>query len=183
MVIFCIDVFCCHAKVDNISLIVFQGGIAVMSLEGKKAPDFTLEGSDGRRHSLGEYAGRTVVIFFYPKDNTSGCTKEACGFRDGYSQLAGTNTVLLGVSRDSIVSHGRFISSHNLPFTLLSDPDTAMMAAYGAFGEKVMYGKKATGTIRSTVVVGPDGIIKKHWTKVAKADQHPAQVFDYLSAG
>ena len=152
-----------------------------MSLEGKKAPEFTLDGSDGRPHTLREYAGRTVVIFFYPKDNTSGCTKEACGFRDGYSQLADSNTVLLGVSRDSIVSHGRFISNHNLPFTLLSDPDAAMMSAYGAFGEKVMYGKKTTGTIRSTVVIGPDGVVKKHWTRLAKADQHPAQIFDYLS--
>jgi len=151
-----------------------------MSLEGRKAPDFTLDGSDGRRHTLREYAGKTVVIFFYPKDNTSGCTKEACGFRDGYSQLADKNTVLLGVSKDGIASHGKFISSHNLPFTLLSDPDTVMMTAYRAFGEKVMYGKKTTGTIRSTVVIGPDGIIKKHWPKVAKADQHPAQVFDYL---
>ena len=152
-----------------------------MSLEGKRAPEFVLEGSDGKRHSLREYAGKTVVIFFYPKDNTSGCTKEACGFRDGYSQLADKDTVLLGVSKDSIVSHDRFISSHNLPFTLLSDPDAAMMAAYGAFGEKLMYGKKTTGTIRSTVVIGPDGIIKKHWTKVAKAELHPAQVFDYLA--
>ena len=152
-----------------------------MSLEGKNAPDFALEGSDGRRHSLGEYAGRTVVIFFYPKDNTPGCTKEACGFRDGYSQLAGRNIVILGVSRDSIVSHGKFISSHNLPYTLLSDPDTSMMVAYGAFGDKTMYGKKVTGTIRSTVVIGPDGIITKHWTKVTKAEQHPAQVFDFLA--
>ena len=152
-----------------------------MPLEGKRAPEFVLEGSDGKRHSLREYAGKTIVIFFYPKDNTSGCTKEACGFRDGYSQLADKDTVLLGVSKDSIVSHDRFISSHNLPFTLLSDPDAAMMAAYGAFGEKVMYGKKTTGTIRSTVVIGPDGIIKKHWTKVAKAELHPAQVFDYLA--
>ena len=159
-----------------------QGGIVVMSLEGGKAPEFTLDGSDGRRHSLKEYAGKTVVIFFYPKDNTSGCTKEACGFRDGYSQLADQDIVLLGVSKDSIDSHGRFISSYNLPFTLLSNPDTAMMAAYEAFGEKVMYGKKTTGTIRSTVVIGPDGIIKRHWSKVAKAEQHPAQVFDYLAA-
>jgi peroxiredoxin Q/BCP len=179
--IICIDVFGCHGKVDNIGLIVLQGGIAGMSLEGKKAADFTLEGSDGRRHTLGEYAGRTVVIFFYPKDNTSGCTKEACGFRDGYSQLASKNTLLLGVSKDSIDTHGKFIANHNLPFTLLSDPDTSMMAAYGAFGEKVMYGKKTTGTIRSTVVIGPDGIIKKHWVKVAKAEQHPAQVFEYLT--
>jgi peroxiredoxin Q/BCP len=153
-----------------------------MSLEGKKAPDFTLDGSDGRRHSLGEYAGKTVVLFFYPKDNTSGCTKEACGFRDEYSRLKAKGVVLLGVSKDSLASHTKFISAHNLPFVLLSDPDTAMMAAYGAFGEKVMYGKKTTGTIRSTVVVGPDGIVKKHWVKVAKAEQHPAQVLEYLAA-
>lgn len=152
-----------------------------MNLEGKKAPDFSLEGSDGLRHTLTEYNGKTVIIFFYPKDNTSGCTKEACGFRDGYSRLTGTNTVLLGVSKDSIASHGRFIDNHALPFPLLSDPDTTMMAAYGAFGDKVMYGKKTTGTIRSTVVIGPDGIVRKHWTRVAKADQHPAQVFDYLA--
>jgi peroxiredoxin Q/BCP len=151
-----------------------------MTLEGKKAPYFTLEGSDGKLHSLKDYIGRTVIIFFYPKDNTSGCTKEACGFRDGYGQLADRNVVLLGISRDSIASHCKFISSHSLPFTLLSDPDTSMMAAYGAFGEKIMYGKKSSGTIRSTVVIGPDGIIKKHWTRVAKAGEHPAQVLEYI---
>jgi peroxiredoxin Q/BCP len=152
-----------------------------MSLEGSKAPDFSLEGSDGIRHSLKDYAGKTVVLFFYPKDNTSGCTKEACGFRDGYSQLTGKNIVLLGVSKDSTASHGKFISNHNLPFTLLSDPDAAMMTAYEAFGEKVLYGKKSTGTIRSTVVIGPNGIVMKHWTKVAKAELHPAQVFELLA--
>lgn len=153
-----------------------------MTLEGKKAPDFLLEGSDGTQHCLAKYTGKTVVIFFYPKDSTPGCTKEACGFRDGYGQLTGQHIVLLGVSKDSIASHGKFIDSHSLPFTLLSDPDTTMMAAYGAFGEKVMYGKKTTGTIRSTVVIGADGIIKKHWTKVAKAELHPTQVFEYLAA-
>ena len=152
-----------------------------MSLEGKKAPDFTLEGSDGKRHSIKDYAGKTVVIYFYPKDNTSGCTKEACGFRDNYAQLTSAGIMLFGVSKDSIASHSKFIGAYELPFTLLSDPDTAMMTAYGAFGEKVMYGKKTTGTIRSTVIVGPDGIVKKHWTKVAKADQHPQQVLDYLA--
>jgi peroxiredoxin Q/BCP len=151
-----------------------------MTLEGTKAPDFSLEGSDGLRHSLKDYTGKTIVIFFYPKDNTPGCTKEACGFRDGYSQFAGKNIMLLGVSKDSLVSHGKFISSHNLPFILLSDPDAVMMTAFGAFGEKVMYGKKTTGTIRSTVVIGPDGIVKKHWTKVAKAEQHPAEVLAFL---
>ena len=158
-----------------------QGG-SIVPLEGKKAPDFILDGSDGRQHSLMEYAGKTVVIFFYPKDNSSGCTREACGFRDGYDELTKKDIVLLGVSKDSIASHTKFINTHNLPFLLLSDPDTAMMSAYGAFGEKVMYGKKSTGTIRSTVVIGPDGIIKKHWSKVAKVDQHPSQVSDYLSA-
>jgi peroxiredoxin Q/BCP len=154
-----------------------------MSLEGKKAPDFILDGSDGKQHRLSDYAGRTVVIFFYPKDNTSGCTKEACGFRDGYNRLIAGDVVLLGVSKDSIASHNKFIGDHSLPYLLLSDPDTTMMSAYGAFGEKVMYGKKTTGTIRSTVVIGPDGIIRKHWAKVAKAEQHPAQVLEYLLPG
>jgi peroxiredoxin Q/BCP len=152
-----------------------------MSLEGMKAPDFSLEGSDGKRHSLKEYSGKTVIIYFYPKDNTPGCTKEACGFRDSHDDLTGKGFVVLGVSKDSIASHGRFISSFNLPFVLLSDPDTTMMQAYGAFGEKVLYGKKSVGTIRSTVVIGPDGIVKKQWAKIAKAEQHPAQVMEYLN--
>ncbi|GFE62544.1 peroxiredoxin [Geobacter sp. AOG2] len=151
-----------------------------MSLEGKKAPDFDLEGSDGKRHSLKEYAGKTLVIYFYPKDNTPGCTKEACGFRDDYRKLIDRGIVLLGVSKDSIASHGKFIAAQNLPFVLLSDPDTAMMQAYQAFGEKVLYGKKTTGTIRSTVVIGPDGVVRKHWAKVAKAEQHPAEVLKFI---
>lgn len=151
-----------------------------MSLEGKKAPDFTLEGSDGKKHSLKEYAGKTVVIYFYPRDNTPGCTKEACGFRDMHRDLVARGVVLLGVSKDSLQSHDKFIRDFGLPFTLLSDPDTAMMSSYGAFGEKVQYGKTTMGTIRSTVVVGPDGTVVKHWTKVAKAETHPAQVAEFL---
>lgn len=151
-----------------------------MSLEGTKAPDFLLDGSDGKRHSLDEYTGKTVVIYFYPKDNTPGCTKEACGFRDSYRELLDRGIVLLGVSKDSIASHNRFIDNQGLPFVLLSDPDAGMMQAYGAFGEKVLYGKRSLGTIRSTVVIGPDGIVRKHWAKVAKAEQHPAQVLEYL---
>jgi peroxiredoxin Q/BCP len=154
-----------------------------MSLEGKKAPDFTLKGSDGRSHSIKEYAGKTIVIFFYPKDNTSGCTKEACSFRDNYQELVDKDVVLFGVSKDSLAAHGKFITSFNLPFVLLSDPDTTMMQAFEAFGSKIMYGKETTGTIRSTVVIGPDGIVKRHWVKVAKAEAHPSQVLDYLSAG
>ncbi|MDU0457192.1 MAG: peroxiredoxin [Geobacteraceae bacterium] len=151
-----------------------------MSLEGYSAPDFTLEGSDGMQHRLRQYAGKTVIIYFYPRDNTPGCTKEACGFRDNYKELTDMGVVILGVSKDSVAAHGKFITSYGLPFVLLSDPDCSMMQSYGAFGEKVMYGKKTVGTIRSTVIIGPDGIVKKHWTKVAKADQHPAQVLEYL---
>lgn len=151
-----------------------------MSLEGKKAPDFTLEGSDGKEHSLKQYSGKTIVIYFYPRDNTPGCTKEACGFRDDYKELTDKGVVLLGVSKDSLVAHHKFITNYSLPFVLLSDPDSAMMQAYGAFGEKVMYGKKTIGTIRSTVIIGPDGVVKKQWAKVAKAEQHPDQVLDYL---
>jgi peroxiredoxin Q/BCP len=153
-----------------------------MSLEGKKAPEFTLAGSDGREHTLKEYAGRTVVIYFYPKDNTPGCTKEACGFRDLNPTLQGLGAVLLGVSRDSLKSHDKFIGDFGLPFTLLSDPAGSMMTAYGAFGEKVMYGKKSLGTIRSTVIVGPDGTVIRHWPKVSKAETHPADVVEFLKS-
>lgn len=151
-----------------------------MPLEGKKAPEFSLEGSDGKLHTLKQYAGKTVVIYFYPKDNTPGCTKEACGFRDNYKELTDSGVTVLGVSKDSIAAHGKFITNYTLPFVLLSDPDCSMMQAYEAFGEKVMCGKKTIGTIRSTVIVGPDGIVEKQWAKVAKAEQHPDQVLAYL---
>lgn len=151
-----------------------------MALEGKKAPEFVLEGSDGKQHSLKQYAGKTVVVYFYPKDNTPGCTKEACGFRDNYKELTDRGVVVLGVSKDSITAHGKFIANYDLPFVLLSDPEFKMMQAYEAYGEKVMCGKKTVGTIRSTVIIGPDGIVKKQWVKVAKAEQHPAQVLEYL---
>src|ERR1035437_10251164 len=143
-----------------------------MTLEGKKAPDFSLEGSDGTRHTLKQYAGKTVVIYFYPKDSTPGCTKEACGFRDNYKELVESWVVVLGVSKDSVSSHSKFIANYTLPFVLLSDPDSSMMQAYEAFGEKVTCGKKTTGTIRSTVIVGADGLVQNDWAKVAKAEQN-----------
>jgi len=163
-----------------IKFVLYCQGRVIMSLEGNKAPEFSLAGSDGTQHTLEQYAGKTVVIFFYPKDNTPGCTKEACGFRDNYAGLTGNGIVVLGVSKDSISSHGKFIANYDLPFVLLSDPDCSMMQAYEAFGEKVMCGKTTTGTIRSTVVVGPDGMVVKQWAKVAKAEQHPDQVVAYL---
>ena len=150
------------------------------SLENELAPDFKLEGSDGKMHGLGDYAGKTVVLYFYPKDNTSGCTKEACAFRDLKPILDGMDVVILGVSRDSLNSHDRFIRDFGLPFVLLSDPDTSMMQAYGAYGEKIQYGKKSMGTIRSTVIIGPEGKVVKHWQKVAKAETHPNDVLEFL---
>ena len=151
-----------------------------MSLEGIKAPEFMLKGSDGKQHSLKQYAGKTVVIYFYPKDSTPGCTKEACGFRDNYKELTDQGVVVIGVSKDNVDSHSKFISNYTLPFVLLSDPDFSMMQAYEAYGEKVVCGRKSVGTIRSTVIVGPDGVVKKQWAKVAKAEQHPDQVLQYL---
>lgn len=151
-----------------------------MSIENQKAPEFNLDGNDGKKHSLENYSGKTVVIYFYPKDNTPGCTKEACGFRDNYNELTNRGITVLGVSKDSIASHNKFATLYDLPFILLSDPDASMMKSYGAFGEKIMYGKKTTGVIRSTVIIGEDGIVKKHWQKIAKAEQHPEQVLNYL---
>jgi peroxiredoxin Q/BCP len=151
------------------------------SLEGKKAPAFSLEGSDGKTHKLKDFSGKTIVIYFYPRDNTPGCTKESCGFRDLNEDLKGVNAVVLGVSKDSLESHDKFITKFNLPFVLLSDPTTKMMAKYGAFGEKVLYGKKSIGTIRSTVIIDPEGKIIKHWRKVPSAEKHPQKVLEFLS--
>jgi len=148
---------------------------------GKKAPAFTLEGSDGKKHSLKDYAGKTVVLYFYPRDNTPGCTKEACGFRDLQPQLKKQNAVVLGVSKDSLVSHDKFIGLFDLPFVLLSDPDTKVMAKYGAFGEKMHYGKLIIGTTRTTTIIGPDGNVSKHWKKVPKAADHPQKVLEFLT--
>ncbi len=150
------------------------------ALVGKKAPRFELRGSDGKTHSLEDYRGKTVVLYFYPKDNTPGCTKEACGFRDLRKEYSQAGAVVLGVSKDGLESHDRFIRDFSLPFVLLSDPDATVMKAYGAWGEKTMYGKKVTGVIRSTVLIGPDGKVLKHWLPVRKAADHPAEVLAFL---
>lgn len=143
---------------------------------GRKAPDFTLPDATGRRVSLADFAGKDVVVHFYPKNDTPGCTKEACGFRDLWRDLQRAGVVMLGVSADGPESHARFASKYRLPFTLLSNPDRKVMTAWGAYGEKVLYGKKTMGVIRSTVWVGPDGVVRKHWARVADAAKHPAQV-------
>jgi peroxiredoxin Q/BCP len=157
-----------------------KGDKVMKNLEGQKAPAFSLEGNDGKKHSLEDYRGKTVVLYFYPRDDTPGCTKEACGFRDLGASLKKSNMVVLGVSKDSVDSHKKFANKYKLPFTLLSDPQLEVMKKYGAFGKKVMYGKTVEGTIRSTVVIGPKGEVIKHWPAVKKAEAHPGEVLAYL---
>ena len=154
-----------------------------MAIEaGETAPAFTLNDQDGNRVALKNFRGRTVVIFFYPKDNTPGCTKEACGFRDNIRKFDALDTVILGVSPDAADSHVRFIDKFRLHFTLLSDPDRKVMEQYGAWGEKVLYGVKRGGVIRSTTIVGPDGKVLKHWKRVPKAADHPNKVLEFLES-
>jgi len=116
------------------------------------------------------------VVYFYPRDDTPGCTKEACGFRDRAARLKKAGVVVLGVSADGAASHQKFAAKYKLPFTLLSDADRSTMKAWGAYGEKLHYGKKTVGVIRSTVWIEPDGTVRKHWKKVASAADHPEQV-------
>ena len=148
--------------------------------EGKAAPAFTLEDDAGNTVSLKDLRGKDVVVYFYPKDDTPGCTKEACGFRDLWGELSARGAVVLGVSPDNAQSHQNFVSKYSLPFTLLCDPDKKVMERYGAWGEKMMYGRKTVGVIRSTVWVGPDGKVRKHWKRVPKAADHPTKVLDAL---
>jgi len=149
--------------------------------EGKAAPAFTLPDQDGNKVALKDLKGKDVILYFYPKDDTPGCTKEACGFRDAWKTLQKRGVVVLGVSADGGESHQKFIKKYKLPFPLLSDKDRAVMEKYGAYGEKMMYGKKTVGVIRSTVWIGPDGKVKKHWARVANAEKHPDQVLAALS--
>ena len=134
---------------------------------GKKAPAFTLASSDGGKVKLSDFAGKIVVLYFYPRDNTPGCTIEAEGFRDAVPALKKLGAVVLGVSKDSIESHCKFRDKYKLNFPLLTDADGKVLEAYGAWGEKVLYGKKSMGIIRSTVLIGKDGKVVKHWPKVS----------------
>jgi peroxiredoxin Q/BCP len=150
---------------------------------GDPAPPFTLPDMSGKQVSLEDFAGKDVILYFYPKDDTPGCTKEACGFRDAWTDLQDLGVVVLGVSGDDAASHTRFAAKYRLPFTLLSDPDHRVMTAYGAYGPKTMYGKKVVGVIRSTVWIGPDGRIRRRWARVANAAEHPDKVLAALREG
>jgi len=147
---------------------------------GDKAPDFTLQSDKGVEVSLSQFIGKNdVVLYFYPKDNTSGCTKEACSFRDNIQQFGAKDSVILGVSPDSVKSHQNFIQKYGLNFTLLSDPGHKVAEAYSAWGEKSMYGRKYMGILRTTFIIGKDGQIKNVFEKVNPAD-HAEEVLGKL---
>jgi peroxiredoxin Q/BCP len=150
--------------------------------EGQKAPPFSLPDENGKTVSLDDLKGKDVLLYFYPKDDTPGCTKEACGFRDRWKDLRKKGVVVLGVSADDAASHQKFIAKYKLNFPLLTDAGREVMKAYGAYGKKMMYGKEVIGVIRSSVWIGPDGVVKKHWKKIADASKHPEQVWDLLNA-
>jgi len=146
---------------------------------GDLAPDFLLEGSDGKAYSLSALRGRTVILYFYPKDNTPGCTQQACDFRDASGRLG--QAVILGVSPDSLASHQRFVQKLGLPFVLLSDPGAEVATRYGAYGEKVLYGKKSMGIIRSTFVIDEAGRLAAVYGKVS-VKGHVEQVLSGVAA-
>ncbi len=149
--------------------------------EGKAAPAFTLPDQNGKKVALRDFKGdKNVLVYFYPRDDTPGCTKEACGFRDLKKELAKYDTQVLGISADGAESHQKFAKKYKLNFPLLSDEQRKVMEKYGAYGEKMMYGKKTVGVIRSSVLIGKDGKVKKHWAKVANAAKHPDQVIAIL---
>ncbi|MDE6016173.1 MAG: thioredoxin-dependent thiol peroxidase [Acetatifactor sp.] len=147
---------------------------------GTKAPDFSLLDQDGKMHTLSEYKGRKVILYFYPKDNTPGCTKQACGFSELYPQFEEKGAVVLGVSKDSVASHKKFQEKYALGFTLLSDPELACIQAYDVWQEKKNYGKVSMGVVRTTYLIDEEGVIVKTFGKV-KAAENPAQMLEELA--
>ena len=140
---------------------------------GDKAPDYILQDQAGKTHKTADLKGHTTLIYFYPKDETPGCTVQACALRDNFEQLQARGVDVLGVSKDEVASHAKFATKHNLPFDILADPDTKMIDAYGAWAEKSMYGRKFMGIVRSAVLVGPDLKILAVWPKIAPLQTVP----------
>lgn len=147
---------------------------------GEPAPDFTLADEGGRMHSLSDYRGKPVVLYFYPKDDTPGCTKEACGFRDDYSAYEEAGAVILGISPDTSKSHAKFITKYELPFTLLADPEHDVLKLYGVWGLKKSFGREYEGVFRTTFLIGEDGNILKVFKKVKPAI-HSAEILAVLN--
>ena len=146
---------------------------------GNLAPDFTLMGSDGKEHRLSDYRGKKVILYFYPKDNTPGCTTEACDFRDNIKEINDLNTVVIGISKDNLNSHNKFIEKFSLPFILLSDEEKIVCNLYDVIKEKNMYGKKVLGIERSTFIINEDGILTKEFRKV-KVKGHIEEVLNEI---
>jgi peroxiredoxin Q/BCP len=148
--------------------------------EGDRAPAFTLADQNGQKVALKDFAGQRVVLYFYPADDTPGCTKEACQFNDEFAAFKKLDVTVIGVSPDNAEKHQAFRAKYGLKFTLLSDPEKTVMTKYGAYGEKMMYGKKVTGVIRSTFVIGPTGKVERAFYNV-RADGHAAKVLSGVS--
>ena len=146
---------------------------------GMRAPDFTLPDKDGRMVSLSDFAGKRVVLYFYPRDNTPGCTRQACAFAAAYEAFKSMDAVVIGVSKDSVASHQKFAEKYGLPFVLLSDPELTAIQAYGVWQEKKNYGKVSMGVVRTTYVIDPEGVIEKVMPKV-KPDTNAAEILAYL---
>ena len=146
---------------------------------GTKAPDFTLKNQEGQEVSLSQFAGKRVVLYFYPRDNTPGCTRQACGFAQNYEGFTQRDVVVIGVSKDSVASHLKFAQKYELPFVLLSDPDLEAIQAYGVWQEKKLYGKVSMGVVRTTYVIDHQGVIEKVMPKV-KPDTNAAEILAYL---
>ena len=148
-------------------------------MEGKIAPDFRLPDAEGKEHRFKDFKGKWIVLYFYPKDNTSGCTKEATGFTEMKDEFEKEGAVIIGISKDSPKSHARFIEKHGLKILLLSDENHEVIERYGAWGKKKLYGKEHWGTVRSTFIIDPEGIVRKEWKKV-KVNGHVEEVLDEL---
>ena len=148
---------------------------------GMKAPDFCLTDQNGDQHRLSDYLGRKVVLYFYPRDNTPGCTRQACAFAGSYAAFRELDAVVIGVSKDSAASHAKFAQKYELPFVLLSDPELQAIQAYGVWQEKKLYGKVSMGVVRSTFIIDRQGMIEKVMPKV-KPDTNAAEILEYLSA-
>ena len=146
---------------------------------GTKAPDFTLKNQEGQEVSLSQFAGKRVVLYFYPRDNTPGCTRQACGFAQNYEGFTQRDVVVIGVSKDSVASHLKFAQKYELPFVLLSDPDLQAIQAYDVWQEKKLYGKVSMGVVRTTYIIDPQGVIAKVMPKV-KPDTNAAEILAYL---
>ena len=147
---------------------------------GMKAPDFTLPDKDGGSVTLSSFLGQKVVVYFYPKDNTPGCTRQACAFAQAYEEFEKKNVIVIGISKDSVASHLKFAQKYELPFVLLSDPELQAIQAYGVWQEKKLYGKVSMGVVRSTYLIDEQGVIEKVMPKV-KPDTNAAEILAYLN--